>query len=441
MIRRLAYLSLRYFSSIKYWSARKLTAPGRFVQGGIVVCAVAGIDTDLTMSYQIFALLLALLLVSLASSSLLKLRFHAIRTLPHFVTVGETFKYRISITNLAQTTKKDLIFIDNLADPRPTYEEYRRFRGGETIPRGFGSEPRRRWQTLISRNQNGAMSEIKLPALPSNRSAEIKVALVPQKRGLLRFTGMTLAIVDPLGLAKALVTIPSEQSLVVLPKRYALPKINLPGTAVYQHGGVCLATSKGDFEEFIGLRDYHPGDPLQRIHWKSFARVGRPVVKEYQDEFFERHALVLDTFCSLDNDHSFEEAVSVAASFVCTVETQENLLDLMFVGADTYTFTAGAGQLHAESMLRILAGVHACPDKPFDTLRNSVLERRALLTGGILILLKWDKPRRDLVDELRVLGLPLLVLVVCDDGEGIPNDVPWLHALQVGEIEAGLQKL
>ena len=48
----------------------------------------------------------------------------------------------------------------------------------------------------------------------------------------------------------------------------------------------------------MSLRDYRPGDPLQRIHWKSFARTGDPVVREYQDEFFERHALILDTFCT-----------------------------------------------------------------------------------------------------------------------------------------------
>jgi uncharacterized protein (DUF58 family) len=250
-----------------------------------------------------------------------------------------------------------------------------------------------------------------------------------------------LALTDPLGLAKALVTVPSEHSLLVLPKRYALPRINLPGTPVYQHGGVSLTTSKGDFEEFIGLRDYHPGDPLQKIHWKSFARVGHPVVKEYQDEYFERHALVLDTFSGLENDHSFEEAVSIAASFICTVETQENVLDLMFVGAETYTFTAGAGQLHTESMLRILAGVRPCTNKSLGELRESVLERRASLTGCILILLDWDKPRRDLVDELNALGLPMLVLVVCDEPEGVRSNVPWLHMLKVGEIEQGLQKL
>ena len=441
MIQRIAYLSLRLFSRVKYWSTRKLTGPGRFVQGGIIVSAVAGIDTDLIMAYQIFALLVALLLVSLASSVLFRLRFDALRTLPPFVTAGEVFNYRISISNRTGATKRDLILIDNLVDPRPTYAEYREFLGSVKPQGWLRPGPYRRWQALIATKQNGDVLEKKLPTLAFNRAVELDLELVPHKRGYLHFTGITLALPDPLGLAKALFTVPSEQSLVVLPKRYALPPIKLPGTPVYQQGGVSLATSKGDFEEFLGLRDYYPGDSLQRIHWKSFARVGHPVVKEYQDEFFERHALVLDTFTTLDNDEIFEEAVSIAASFLCSVGTQENLLDLMFVGAEAYTFTAGAGQLHIEGMLRILAGVHPCTNDSFAELRRSVLERRTALSGCILILLAWDKPRRDLVEELNAQGLPMLVLVVSKDPEVVQSDFPWVHGLKLGQIERGLQKL
>ena len=50
-------------------------------------------------------------------------------------------------------------------------------------------------------------------------------------------------------------------------------------------------------------------------------------------------------------------AVSVAASFACTVLTQESLLDLLFVGPQSYCFTAGRGLAQADQMLEILAAV------------------------------------------------------------------------------------
>src|SRR6185436_5709140 len=131
----------------------------------------------------------------------------------------------------------------------------------------------------------------------------------------------------------------------------------LPGSRRYQQGGVALASSVGDSEEFVGLRDYRPGDPLQRIHWKSFVRAAKPVVREYQDEYFERHALVIDTFAKGGDERLLEEVVSIAASFAYTIETRECLLDLMFVGAHAYSYTAGRGQLSPGGLLEILAGV------------------------------------------------------------------------------------
>ena len=91
------------------------------------------------------------------------------------------------------------------------------------------------------------------------------------------------------------------------------------------------------------MRDYRPGDPLRRIHWRSWAKTDKPIVKEYQDEFFVRHALILDTFQKEAYGDVFEEAISVAASFACTMGTQDSLLDLMFIGTEERGRAGGAG--------------------------------------------------------------------------------------------------
>ena len=200
-----------------------------------------------------------------------------------------------------------------------------------------------------------------------------------------------------------------------------------------------LAASVGNSEEFVGLRDYRPGDPLQRIHWKSYARIGEPVVREYQDEYFERHALILDTFAGADRAAAFEEAVSIASSLACTVNTQECLLDLMFVGAESYIYTAGRGQMTTGSLLEVLAGVQLCANKPFRTLQDAVTARRGLLTGSICILLTWDEARREFIRTLRSLGVPLMVLVV--SAEPIEAHEPWLHVIVPGKVQEGLASL
>lgn len=229
-------------------------------------------------------------------------------------------------------------------------------------------------------------------------------------------------------------------NLLVLPKRYALPPIPLPGTRQYQQGGVALASSIGHSEEFVGLRDYRPGDSLRNIHWKSFARVGEPVVREYQDEFFERHALVLDTFPTAHHDpQAFEECVSIASSFAFTVNTQECLLDLLFVGEKPHCFTSGRGQMTTQGLLEVLAGVQPSHLKSFQALHDAVIERHSGMTGSICILLCWDEDRQNFVQHLRKLGVPVLVLVVSN--VGVEHRPPWVHVIRPSNVAEDLASL
>src|SRR4029077_9187553 len=253
---------------------------------------------------------------------------------------------------------------------------------------------------------------------------------------------------DPLGFFYALNRVELPQTTLILPKRYPLPPIALPGAMRYQEGGVALASRVGQSEEFVALRDYRPGDPLRHIHWRSWAKTGKPVVKEFEDEFFVRHALVLDTFT--DHPHSliFEEAVSVSASFACTFQTQESLLDLLFVGTQSYCFTAGRGLAHADQMLEILASVRVCRDQPFAALEHLVLDHINVVSGCICVLLAWDESRRNFVARLRGLGVPVLVLAVVEAGQGkslepgpLRDEPERCRVLEAGRIEQGLAEL
>jgi len=206
-----------------------------------------------------------------------------------------------------------------------------------------------------------------------------------------------------------------------------------------------MAASVGDSEEFLALRDYRPGDPLQRVHWKSYARTGKPVVKEYQDEFFERHALVLDTGGAHGEDAAFEDAVALAASFVYTIDTHECLLDLLFVGDGVKAYTAGRGQMQSQHMLEVLAAVAPSAPGGFADLARAVAARRDSVSSAILILLGWDEERRKLAAALQGSGAQVRALLVRAKNArpaAFSEPVPaWVTVLHPGEIEQGLAKL
>jgi len=277
---------------------------------------------------------------------------------------------------------------------------------------------------------------------------EVKVEIVAYRRGPLILQGGLLARTDPFGLVRSYCRVKSPQTVLVLPRRYPLPPLTLPGQSHYQRGGVALAAGVGESEEFVALREYRRGDSLRRVHWRSAARLGELVVKEFQDEYFVRHALVLDTFCEASQDGLFEEAVAVAASFACTVPDQESLLDLMFVGPSTVCVTSGRGVGHAQQMLEVLAAVRPFREPRFDELEALVMEHGQSLSGCLLVLMDWDEPRRALVRRLKSMRLPTLVMVMVPRGAkdtfdlGLPEDQPdRLLVLESGHVREGLQRL
>jgi uncharacterized protein (DUF58 family) len=418
---------------------RRLTRAGLLVGSVAVGTAALGADTNLTVAYRVFAFAAALLAMAWLVTLLQRGRrahYAVTRHLPRVVSAGEAFQYRVTIENLADNPRDGLALIDDLADARPPLAE---FRARMRFPMY------RRWKQMMFERRPCQIDEAVLPVLGPHARAELVITGWAYRRGVQHFDSITVARADPLGIARGLTVLSAPANMLVLPRRYPLPPLALPGSRRYQPGGVAQAQSVGDSEEFVGLRDYRPGDPLQRIHWKSFARAGEPVVREYQDEYFERHALILDTFGK--GDHfgvtqeaaAFEDAVSIAASLACTLDTQECLLDLLFAGAESYVYTAGRGQMSTGGLLEVLAGVQLCASRPFRALHDAVIARRAQLTGSVCVLLAWDEARREFVRELRAMGVPLWAIVVST--QAIPEREPWLKVVAPGKVAEGLAAL
>jgi uncharacterized protein (DUF58 family) len=441
--RRLTYRQFLLASRTQSTIARRLTPAGKLVAAALIGAMVFGPNTRLTVSYQAFTLLLALLVLAALLSVRGPRGLEARRRLPRFGTVGEPLTYRVQVRNPGGAARAGLTLLEDLEDPRPDFATFAAaHEPGEAKRNWFDRKVAyHRWAWLIEQNQKLEVAEHVVPTVPPRTTVEVSVTAMARRRGRSRFRGLSVARPDPLGLVRALRPQALPDTLVILPRRYSLPPLELPGVRRYQPGGITMATSVGDSEEFLSLRDYRPGDPLKRIHWRSLARTGKPIVREYQDEFFVRHGLVLDTFVALATP-VFEDAVSVAASFAAAVHTQDSLLDLMFVGTEAYVFTAGRGVGHEDRMLEVLAEVRPCHDRDFATLHRLVAERHGLLSGLVCVLVAWDDARRALVDHLRALGVPSLVLVVSDDaGLDAALEAAGARRLVPGRIGEGLARL
>ena len=438
------YRVYRTMSGLRYWGYRRFTRAGLTVLSGLVIAAIFSTDSDNNMAYQGFTFLLLLLMLAFCSSFFFRARFSATRLLPRFGTVGAPLIYTVELRNLTAKTQTGLAVVESLADARPSFQDWLAFQlAYEQRARSFRYSQGKRSNPF----RTASLKIAPVPPALSEQEVRIQCELTPLRRGLLRLESLAVARPDPLGLFRAFAKVPLAQNVLILPKRYPLPLIALPGTMKYQQGGVALASSVGQSDEFVALRDYRQGDPLRHIHWRSWARAGKPVVKEFEDEFFVRHALVLDTHAEHSHSEAFEEAASIAASFACTIQTQESLLDLLFVGAESYCFTAGRGVAHGEQLLEILASVRPSKERDFEKLERLVLNHITKVSGCIFVLLAWDKPRRDFVQKVQAMGVPLLVLVVVEAGSaklvnsGPPDRPERFFVIECDKVEQGLALL
>ncbi len=450
MFQRLQYINFKISHVTKHWLKRHFTKPGQYVLVACGIFAIIGINTYQTVAYQVFSFLFFLILVSLLFSVYYPLDVSVKRRVSKYATVGSPLKYKIIVKNNSPRKQVGLFIRDVTSDPAPTYREF--VEGN--VP---GEEKRNwldrllgypKWLGLTARNIKARTTEVPMRPISPGVEIEQQMELTPIRRGYLTLASVCITRPDPFGLFKATRSIHLPDTILVLPKLYPVPSLELPRGARYQPGGMKLATSVGESEEFISLRDYQLGDSLRRIHWRSWAKVGKPVVKEYQDEYFVRHAIVLDTFAGTDYSEEFEEAVSVTSSIALAYKAGDAILDLMFVGPRVYCFTTGRGISRVEKILQILATVQTCTDSPFSVLKNSILNRVSIMSSCICVFIRWDDERKDLVEQLTKYNIPTMVFVIIPEHSGTKPEpgafekgIENFYYLETGKIEEGLMRL
>ena len=223
----------------------------------------------------------------------------------------------------------------------------------------------------------------------------------------------TIARPDPFGLFRGFVRVAAPQSVLVLPRRYPVPDLDLPGKRTVPargRGAGRVGGRLGGVRLAAGLpagRSPAP-DPLAELGAGGAShREGVPGRVLRPPRARARH---LRAAGAPARRRSSRRRCRWRPRSRWPSPRQDSLLDLMFVGPEAYCFTAGRGLAHADRMLEVLAGVEPCAGRPFDVLRDSVLERHGELSGAICVLLGWDDERRALVRALRALGVPTLTL-------------------------------
>lgn len=398
---------------------RRPTERGQLVLTGALLTAALGINTDSSFIYQLFALLLCTGIASRITLRMARPNVSVRRMLPRYATAEQTFLYRIRISNLDDEPEYDLVVADQPTIKVPDRQQYRTER--EPFEESRNAYDRfigfHRFMYLQRQNTGIVITPGKAEEVAVKGYVDVEIEARPLRRGVVSFSETQVMHQDPLGLNFGLTHFENTDSLLVLPKRYRLnPAWQVSGGRNFQPGGITAAWSVGDSDEFVALRDYRDGDSMRKIHWpstsKSTARNQKPVVREYQDEFFARNALLLDL--SSNSAQVIEETIAVASSFALDLQNADSMLDLIYLTDNgPRIITAGRGTSAVNEQLEALATAQSCR-QPFLQLNKAILSHCRLITGCIGVFSTWTPDHASLAHRIMAEGVSLRTLVISD---------------------------
>src|SRR5919106_138014 len=209
--------------------------------------------------------------------------------------------------------------------------------------------------------------------VPAGSSATIELVKRALRRGVYSSGSVRLQTASPAGLVRSTRSVDIASDMTVVPRWVELRSFpilepsSFPSDVLHERARTRAA------EEYLGVRGYRPGDPPRWVHWKSSARAGHLVVREFEEEVASRVALVLaGADEGVPPDFAFEAIVEAAASIARYAIVTGHPVDLVRAGPD-----GSAHQVVEPDRVEVLDWLAAAQplDAPMDELTAVALER------------------------------------------------------------------
>ena len=209
--------------------------------------------------------------------------------------------------------------------------------------------------------QLGPPARFVLPGVPGGDRERLRYELTGLARGRFALGPLSVRLSDPFDLAEVTSELVGQTELIVHPKVEGLPQPPFGGEItnamsarvrrLYQSG-----------EEYYTTREYHDGDDLRKVHWRSSAKRGALMIRQDENPWQARAVLLADlrryAHSGTDEQGSFERLISAVASVA--VRLAASGYELRYVLDDGRQVQAPhGGDIGATAMLDFLATVTA----------------------------------------------------------------------------------
>lgn len=251
------------------------TREGWWFIGAAFALGLAATNTGNNLLYLLFAMLLGFITISGLLSEQVHGGLEARRSLPATIHAGTPAYFGLTLVNRKRRVPSFSLHLE------------------ETDP--ASGTPRRHYRVRLG---------------PSER-ADWSYPLVFPRRGRHRLPGYRVWTRYPFGLFTKATRLRDQAEVLVLP---AVRAVGGPAAESPWAAGERPRSRLGRGVDLFGLRDFRSGDDPRLIHWKSTARLGRPIFRELGDEEAPRLRLLVDDPLPGTAEDAVERDISLVAS-------------------------------------------------------------------------------------------------------------------------------
>jgi uncharacterized protein (DUF58 family) len=333
---------------IGYKMEYKVTRAGWTYIGGVIVVALAALNTGNNLLFLILASLIAVILMSGVLSSITLSGVELRLELPEHIFAGQPVRAQIELENEKLTL--------------PSFSL--------------------RVEAVTPKNAQAAAvldTPVYFPYLPKKDCVRQSVPITFARRGAYRQDAFRITSRFPFGFLQ------KSRRLELKTEALVYPSVE-PGNEFFEISpalqGALESLSKGRGQDLYALRGYFPNDSARHVHWKASARLGSLMVREFTHEEDCRVLLVLDPHTSAapvgadgatpippSVAERFERAVLLCATIAW--HFFERHAELQFRSAKFETPLASAEQ-NIFAILRHLALAEPLPADPKHTLLSDL---------------------------------------------------------------------
>ena len=260
--------------------------------------------------------------------------------------------------------------------------------------------------------------------LLGGKEVEVQYAVTPTRRGEVVFEPADVHVRSRFGFCELLERLGVREERRVFPDfqqvaRYAW----LAGDRRLQEIGIKTYQQRGEGTDFKQLSEYRYGDPVRHIDWKATLRMGKPVIREFQDERDQCVLLLIDSGRRMRADDRtgaigsshFDQVLNAVMLLSYVALKQGDAVGAMTFGTpigEERTFAPRKGAQTLDALMGELYGVQPTPTHSDYVAAAQTLLRRYPKRALVIVITNFrDEDSSELSQALKLLRSRHLVLL------------------------------